>query len=127
MGLGQGDEVLNTPQGDAKPNLMLKELPEQVIEGAKQDGKSGSSTTKKSTPAVDRKILGKRIRNVAEGNGGKKSGKSIIKIKSLNTDSAENALDYDQESVPIIMEDQHKSKVKKKKAKKIHMKIEKEM
>ena len=103
MGLSHGDEVLNTPQGDAKPNLMLKEQPEQIIEETKLDGKSGNSTTKRSTPAVDRKILGKRIRNVAEGNGGKKSGKSLIKVKSLNTNSLENAEDNDQESVQIIM------------------------
>ena len=82
MGLGDNDEVLNTPKGDPKPNLSLKEQPEQIIEVDQLNMRS--SPIKKGTPQIDRKITGKRIRNEAESNSEKKSGKSMIKIKSLN-------------------------------------------
>ena len=39
---------------------------------------------------MDRKIGGKRIRNIADTNDAKKSGRGIIKIKSLNDENILN-------------------------------------
>lgn len=39
---------------------------------------------------MDRKLGGKRIRNVADNNDAKKSGRSIIKIKSINDENTLN-------------------------------------
>ena len=123
MGLGDNDEVLNTPKGDPKPNLSLKEQPEQIIEVDQLNMRS--SPIKKGTPQIDRKITGKRIRNEAESNSEKKSGKSMIKIKSLNNESMlnpENPFQPANESCKISISGQCKSKCAKKAQNKILLK-----
>lgn len=78
--------------------------------------KRSGSTSKKNTPQMDRKIGGKRIRNVADTNDAKKSGRSIIKIKSINDDilNPENPFRSADVSSKVSIQGQSKARGTKK-------------